>query len=222
MADESTDPLTAFLIESAAVRALPNLQAALADADARFNGDPSQAAVSALLAVADFLSLTCEPGVTGLPALPGAGIFEALADDLRALDEGRASGLLAPRANAGRPALDSVEVSIRIHAAVAVECRHLRLGGRGKLDEACQKIATETKKALPGVDAATLKRWRKELTSKAAAPDGFEGRRDLYRNAMQAAHPRFFADAAKAKQEREQARADLEREALESIRLLVR
>lgn len=218
MADEP-DPLVEFLIEGAAERALPNLQERLADADARFEGDPRQAAASALSAVAFFLALTCQPGVNGLPALPGARIFEALAFDLR---KGRVSDLLAPRATAGRPPLDSGEVGIRIHAAVAVECRRLRLGGRGSLDQACREIARELQKVRPQIDAATLKRWRKELTSKAAAADGLEDCKDLYRIEVQRAHPRFFADAATAKQEREKARADLEREALESIRLLVR
>lgn len=221
MADEP-DPLVEFLIEGAAERALPNLQERLADAEARFEGDPRQAAASALWAIADFLALTCQPGVNGFPALPGARIFEALASALRDLDEGRVSGLLEPRATAGRPSLDSGEVGIRIHAAVAVECRRLRLGGRGSLDQACREIARELQKVLPQIDAATLKRWRKELTSKATAADGFEGCKDLYRVAVQRAHPRFYADAATVKQEREKARADLEREALESIRLLVR
>jgi hypothetical protein len=167
MADESADPLTAALIEGAVERPLPNIQAALADADARFDGDPRQAAVSALQAVADFLSLTCEPGVTGLPALPGARIFEGLAADLRALDEGRVSDLLAPLMVGHNPPLATHERVRRFWAAVAVECRRLGLGGRGALTKASEEVGRE----LGKIDARTLRRWHKDLQPRGNAPE---------------------------------------------------
>lgn len=225
MTDEP-DPLVEALIAGAAERvksaaegALPTLREALADADGRFTSNPRQAAVSALLAVADFLALTCEPGVEHMPALPGARIFEALALDLRELDDGRVSDLLTPHTREfGRPPLDHDEAVMRVHAVVAVECRRLLNGGRGALDSACKHIANKLRRVLPGVDASTLMQWRKDIQRMKASPDGTEGIKNIYAAEVAQAFPRFFNDAATVAQERAQARQELEREALARVK----
>lgn len=169
MADEP-DPLVEFLMEAAAEGALPHLQAALADADGRFTSNPRQAAVSALLAVADFLVLTREPGVEHMPALPGARVFNALALDLRALDDGHVSALLEPHAVGHNPKLPERAWISRLWAAVAVECRRLRIGRRGALVKASKEIERE----LGSTDAQTLRRWIKDFRPGGNAPVEFK------------------------------------------------
>ncbi len=106
------------------------------------------------------------PAGAGLPATPGARIFEVLAGDLRDLDAGRVSGLLAPCEVGHNLPLAEREWTRRLWAAVAVECRRLRLGGRGALTKASEEVGRE----LGGIDARTLRRWHKDFQPGGNAP----------------------------------------------------